>query len=124
MSLNFKELGKTGEAFVANYLQKEGYTIIAQNYQTRSGEIDVIAMKDDVIAFVEVKLRTKHYFHLSNVIVPSKQRKIIKTAKWFIVKHDCGPKSYRFDVALLEQNKTRYEMTYIPNAFTESESYY
>ncbi len=121
MSQNFKQLGAKGELLVAEKLKNAGYTILAQNYTARSGEIDLIAMKDEVIAFVEVKLRTKQYFQLSQVIVPSKQRKIIKTAKLFIVKNDFGPKSYRFDVALVELQATQnFKITYIPNAFTES----
>lgn len=126
MSKNFKQLGSKGELLVAQKLQNEGYTLLAQNYTARSGEIDLIAIKDEVIAFVEVKLRTKQYFQLSQVIVPSKQRKIITTAKLFISRNlHLGPKSYRFDVALVEKEPTQdFAITYIPNAFTESYGYY
>lgn len=125
MPKDFKQLGSKGESLVADKLQQDGYTLLAQNYTTRTGEIDVIAMKNEVIAFVEVKLRRSQYFQLSQVIVPSKQRKIIKTAKLFIARNNFGAKSYRFDVALVEKQPTAdFEITYIPNAFTESHGYY
>ena len=47
--------GKEGELLVTQHLQKQGYKIIAQNYRKPFGEVDVIAQKDDTIAFVEVK---------------------------------------------------------------------
>ena len=50
-------LGSWGEAKSAEYLRKNGYKIEAMNYNSRFGEIDIIARKKKIIAFVEVKLR-------------------------------------------------------------------
>lgn len=117
-------LGKKGEDLVALYLQQQGYTICARNYTQRCGEIDIIAQKETVRAFVEVKLRQSHYFALSEVITPSKQRKIIAAARWYNsqerTQHDL---IYRFDVALLEHHGSDYDITYIPNAFTQGETW-
>ncbi len=116
-----KELGSQGEALVARYLENQQFTIKAYNYAQRWGEIDLIALKGDLIAFVEVKLRQHHYFNLSEVIGLSKQQKIIRTARTYIAQHHLYAMVCRFDVALVERVKESYELTYIPNAFTASE---
>jgi putative endonuclease len=119
---NRRKLGNTGELLVITHLEQDGYIIAAQNYQKKYGEIDIVARKDDVVAFVEVKLRKKKYFATSEVITPSKQRKIIATAKAFILEHKIYNALYRFDVALVtfDHNK-QPDITYIPNAFTQRE---
>ena len=62
MTAQTKNLGNAGENFAANYLENLGYTIFSKNCRILSAEIDIIAEKDDVIIFVEVKTRssTKH----------------------------------------------------------------
>jgi putative endonuclease len=47
--------GKLGEAIAEKYLRDKGYSIIERNYRQRCGEIDIIAKKDNVVHFVEVK---------------------------------------------------------------------
>ena len=51
------ELGARGEALAADYLEKNGYRILDRNYRCRMGEIDLVARKENTLAFVEVKLR-------------------------------------------------------------------
>lgn len=117
-----KELGHKGEHLVASYLERDGFTIRALNYTRKTGEIDVIAQKNELVVFVEVKLRQKSYFHLSSVIDYPKQQKIIKTARIYKSYNQLYEHVLRFDVALLEQDDDTdaYAITYIPNAFTAS----
>jgi putative endonuclease len=111
-------LGRQGEDLVGKFLERQGFTIIARNYAKRDGEIDLIASKGDTLAFVEVKTRSKIYFDVSEVITPSKQRKIIMVAKEFIVRHGHDTKIGRFDVAFIETCADN-AITYIENAFCE-----
>ena len=110
--------GKEGELLVAQYLQKKGYTIITQNYRKRFGEVDLIAQKDDTLAFVEVKWRNNPLIDSAELIRPSKQKKIISIAKEFLSKHTHEDIVCRFDVALIEYNNNSLSLQYIPNAFT------
>jgi len=119
MKLDRKQLGAYGEKKVAEWLQQKGFTIQETNYRKKYGEIDIIATRNDIVAFIEVKFRTTHYFNLSEVITPSKQRKIIKTAKTYILESGMIGKIYRFDVALLEKHIDKFKLTYVPNAFTQ-----
>ncbi|MCE1189974.1 MAG: YraN family protein, partial [Ignavibacteria bacterium] len=59
MSCLNKELGKEGENLAVEYLKEQGYEIIARNVTMgKNGEIDIIALKDDIYAFVEVRSRS------------------------------------------------------------------
>lgn len=116
-----QQLGSAGENAVGCWLEKQKFSILAYNYRIVGGEIDVIARQDDLIAFVEVKVRTHDYFNSSELIVPSKQKKIIITARRFCMQHRIRDAILRFDVALLQPHGDAFEITYIPNAFTHHE---
>lgn len=113
-------IGKTGEEFTCQWLRNQGYQILAQNYRTRMGELDIVAQRQETVAFVEVKTRETEYFPMSSLIVPSKQRKIIATAKRYLFENQfTNQKIYRFDIALVQGNYPHYSISYIENAFTE-----
>lgn len=118
MSTNKINLGKKGEELVCLYLIKRGFVIHQKNYKTRLGEIDIIAQQGETLIFVEVKLRHNPLFYLSELIVESKQRKIITTARHYIHFQNLDNLVYRFDVALVERHQSDYEISYIENAFT------
>lgn len=114
--------GEHGETITVQWLTKQGYYILHRNYHTRYGEIDVIARKEKVVAFIEVKIRTKNYFNLSEIINFNKQKKIIATARYFCTKELQGDEMiYRFDVALLHQHDNNVVIEYIENAFVPKE---
>ncbi len=110
-------LGNAGEQAVGDLLQKNGFTLICYNFRSRGGEVDIIARRGELVCFVEVKARTKDYFNSSNLITPSKQKKIIYTARLFCLKKKISDAILRFDVALVRPVGTTFDITYIPNAF-------
>ncbi len=110
-----KSVGNYGEQLVANQLEREGYTIQARNYTKRYGEVDIIASKKDVIAFVEVKNRFNPLFDMTELIPRSKQRKLAAVAKAFLAHYHTTEVTCRFDVALVTRSQ---EISYIENAFT------
>lgn len=115
-----KTLGNFGEDLTAAWLEQRSYTILARNYTTRWGEIDLIAQKDDVIAFIEVKTRKNVYFNVATVVTRSKQLKMIRTAQQYILTHKIYEKVFRFDVATVTPNENHtYHVEYIENAFTQ-----
>ena len=115
-----KKTGAAGESAVAQWLTDHGFFVLEKNYRTREGEVDLIAQKDDLIVFVEVKTRKKRHFCLSQVIVPKKQKRLILAAKQYIFNQQYIDKAFRFDVALVEEGKD-YTIEYIPNAFYSGE---
>jgi putative endonuclease len=124
MATQQKELGKRGELHVCRYLEQENFTIKTVNYTRKSGEIDIIAQRSNLLVFVEVKLRSYLYFAVSQIITPAKQKKIIQTACHY--RHEQGLENMilRFDVALLTYKDVDYELTYIPDAFRPGERFF
>lgn len=116
--MNNKEKGQSGERLVAQYLEKNGYKVIAQNFRQKCGEVDVIAQKHDTVAFVEVKWRTNPLIDSAEIISLSKQRKIASVAKLFLSQHTDLEVVCRFDVALIEENNNTLNIRYIVNAFS------
>ncbi len=110
--------GAYGEKFTAEYLIKSGYTIKQTNYCSKYGEIDIIAEKDGVLCFVEVKTRSLNCaFEPVYAVNESKRKKIIKTAYQYIFDFQYDGAA-RFDVALLIlDNEKTVDFTYIENAF-------
>lgn len=112
-----KELGNSGEKAVAQHLQARGFSILALNVTSKFGEIDLIARSGELLVCVEVKTRKDLYFPLSQVITPSKQRKIIMTAKWFLMKQGLTDVVVRFDVALVHHTAHGAQIEYLESAF-------
>lgn len=94
-----KLLGNRGERLAAKYLRKQGFKILARQYRTRMGELDLIARDGDVVVFVEVKTR-KHAAagHPVEAITPAKQKKLTQLALAYLKQHRLLEHSARFDV--------------------------
>jgi putative endonuclease len=115
-----RRFGDQGETFVCTYLTKNRYIILERNYRTRFGEIDIIAQIDDTICFIEVKTRAHYHAGMGEIVTPSKQRKIIQTAKHFLMNNVSTSYIARFDVAFLVGDEpSKLTLSYIPNAFYE-----
>ncbi|HTM05768.1 MAG TPA: YraN family protein [Patescibacteria group bacterium] len=114
--------GNWAEQYVAVHLMKSGFTILHKNYRKTFGEIDIIAYQRNLLIFVEVKARKTKTVNPEEIIVKSKQKKIIATAKDFLMYfHEYDRVTARFDVALIEGNEQQATMSYIENAFQPDE---
>ena len=79
------ELGQFGEEKACEYLTSLGYCILERNYRTRLGEIDIIALKNQVLTFVEVKTRRSCvYGRPAEAVTKAKQRKIHLCAEVYL----------------------------------------
>ena len=118
--MNLGVAGKKGEDMVAAFLRKSGYTIIKRNYISRFGEIDIIAGKDDLLLFVEVKTRRVNSFISPKEAVDShKIRRMMLTAEDYLSKtQSADGLQPRFDVAEVSVKEDgTYHLNYIKNAF-------
>ena len=115
-----KRIGQSGEKRAYEYFVSKGYEIVETNFRTRSGEIDLIASKDNIIVFAEVKtLLKKSPELLSRELNLQKQKRIIETAKYFLIKHRRYSNSFvRFDVVVIDMPGFP-EVYHIENAFSE-----
>ena len=109
------ETGRAGEQIAARYLQKQGYRLLAMNYRTRYGEIDLIAQDGDTVVFVEVKTRKDASFAPAYAAVtPKKQERLRQTAQQWMAEK--GEQPARFDV--VEVYTATQTMRHIKDAFT------
>ncbi len=116
-----RKAGNIGEDAVCGFLVRHGYEIIKRNFTVRGGEIDIIAEKADIIAFVEVKTRTIGSMTSAEEAADlRKQRLIIRTAKAYL-QNVAQPLQCRFDVATVETEGGKVKkLRYYVNAFDAS----
>ena len=112
--------GQFAENLALNYLQEQGLTRLQENFSCKYGEIDLIMRDNEFIVFIEVRYRKKTQFgHPLETINYSKQKKIIKTVQYFLLKNpEFNQLACRIDaVALNSQDKSRQDhIDWVKNA--------
>ena len=98
--------GKSAEEFAAHYLQRQGMTLVSQNYRCKYGEIDLIMHHNKTTVFVEVRYRKSQYFGSgAETVNYHKQRKLLATASHYLQNNPKAAKRpCRFDVVSLSVN--------------------
>ena len=119
--MNQREVGTRQESRAAEYLESLGYHILVRNFRCRFGEIDLIAEKDGMLLFVEVKLRTNLQYGMPREYVTAKKQEKLRAAALLYLSERELDVPARFDVAEVytdvrhSAGKTR--IRYIANAF-------
>jgi putative endonuclease len=103
MTTRRQAVGRWGEDTAAEYLEANGYAILARNVHSAHGEIDVVASKGGLLVFVEVKTRRSHNFaYPEESVTRRKQIFMLSAAEDYLQAHpDCGD-SWQFDVIAVE----------------------
>ena len=80
-----RKVGREGEGIAADFLQKKGFRILKRNYSTKFGEIDLIVAKNNVLTFVEVKLKRGDDFGTpEEMIGSSKLSRVTRMAEFYL----------------------------------------
>jgi len=94
--------GKSGEDFAVNYLQKKGYKILARNFRSKFGEIDIVAKEAETLVFVEVKTRNNKKYGLPYEAVNNRKlEKIKQIGEYYCLKMGIKKTKMRVDVLSL-----------------------
>lgn len=122
---NRKGIGFLGENIAGRFLESRGYKILAKNYQKPWGEIDIIAEKEGIIVFCEVKTNSKKFFGNSFNpelrVNPVKARHIIRTAELLMNSRFAGQdREWRIDIIAVTINSFSHkaEIKHFKNAVT------
>lgn len=117
MSLLRKLLGRTGEDLAAKHLEGRGYSILERNYRAPYGEIDLVALDNGTVVFVEVKTRTTDVYGAPELAVDRrKQAHMVRAALGYLKHKKLHQMPCRFDVvAISGKDSDRVEV--IQNAF-------
>jgi len=112
------ETGNIGESKAAEYLIENGYSILEKNYRHKRNEIDLIAVRDELLVFVEVK--TKSYTQFGNpeeMVDQAKADRVISAAENYVFEQD-WPHNIRFDiVSVLMKGERVQEIKHFEDAF-------
>jgi putative endonuclease len=113
-----KTIGTIGEQIAADYLIKDGYKIIARNWVFNHKELDIVALKDDNIVFVEVKTRNNVFDDSARDLINfKKQKMLVEAANHYITKYNIDLEA-RFDVAIVVLKSSGNQISIICNAFS------
>ena len=111
-----KKMGKAGEVLAAEALEAKGYYILRRNYTCPYGEIDIIAIKNKVISFIEVKTRTQEKFgNPLEAITKSKLKSIFLCSRYYL--QNCKKRYSRtqIDAIGILLNKDNQKIDFIEN---------
>jgi putative endonuclease len=103
--LNTRQKGNLAEDKSVQFLIQNGYKIIERNFYSRFGEIDIIAEKDDILHFVEVK--SGDSFQPIYNVTKSKLQKIIKSLNLYLKKHKLN-NFYQIDVITIHNGDLEF----------------
>ncbi|MCX7882306.1 MAG: YraN family protein [Brevinematales bacterium] len=104
-------LGRWAEEKACQYLQNQGCIILARNYRTVHGEIDIIALEKETLVLIEVKCRKFHQRQWCDVAIsPQKIKRILKTAEIYIEENEIVFQEMRVDVIWLIRNQNSVEL--------------
>jgi len=118
--LDKRAVGMRGQEEAERFLRKNGYRIIARNWKTRMGEIDLVGKRKNDLAFVEVKalVSPRSPFKPEDHFTFSKQKRLARLALLFLARYNLCPASYQIDLVAVDLNDdlTLREIRYYPRA--------
>ena len=111
------EFGKKGEQMAAALLSENGYTILEKNYRFKKAEIDIIALKENILAVVEVKSRSSDVvINPKDAITAKKIKLLTLAANEYVIANDLDVE-VRFDIISILKEKENYKTEHIEDAF-------
>ncbi|MCM8744932.1 YraN family protein [Thermomicrobium sp. CFH 73360] len=119
------ELGEAGEAAVARWLADKGWVLIVRNWRSRSGELDIVALDDDVLVAVEVKVRRVDVAEPAEwAVTIAKRRRLLATLAEFLAAHpEHGQRLCRIDLVAVTVDRAGrvVRWRHFPGSVTEGE---
>lgn len=116
-----KLIGNQIEELATKYLKARGLSILQRNFYSKFGEIDIICTNaaTEELIFVEVRFRTSNdYGTPEATITLQKRKKIILSAKYYLMKHQWANNMFcRFDMLAVSKNDANFEFNWLQNAF-------
>ena len=113
-----KELGQRAENLAVEFLSKKSYQILERNWRFSRAEIDVIARHEEVLIFIEVKMRSYNYYGNPEDFVSERQQALIQEAAAQYMEQIGHDWEIRFDIiSILWQDHQEAKLTHIKDAF-------
>lgn len=114
-SSHHQQTGRDGERVASEFLIGKGYEIVETNYRYKRSEIDIIAKKDHLLVFVEVKTKSYSSFGFPEEAVDTrKAKKVIEGADHYVHENN-WKENIRFDIIAIDNSKQ--EVLHLEDAF-------
>ena len=111
------ELGKLGEQLAVDFLKREGYQILETNWVFAKAEVDIIAIRGNVLSIVEVKTRSGIGFGLPQEFVNRKKiQLLVKAVNEFVISRKLDV-DVRFDIIGIHKVDSKFDITHLTDAF-------
>ena len=112
-----RDIGKKGEHEAEHFLLEKGFRILDRNFRFKRCEIDLIVIKEELLVFVEVKVRSSNTFGYPESFVSNQQvERITEAAEEY--QHQIGwSKDIRFDIISIEGRGEQSKITHFEDAF-------
>lgn len=118
MTQHNQRMGQLGERIAARWLERKGWRIVYRRFRNGRRDIDLVAQRDAMVAFVEVKARKGAEFgDPVEAVDHRKQRELVKSAHVWIDRHGRTEESYRFDVVGVLVDGERVLVKHVEDAF-------
>lgn len=117
---NTLQTGAAGERIAKEYLRAKGYDILNANWSTTFGELDIVAKRDDVLVFIEVKTRRRPSTEPAlEAVTPAKHDRMLKAIYQYLADQDIDPEAqWRIDVIAVALNAgARPKIDHVEDAF-------
>ena len=111
------DLGKKGEQLAVDFLIDNNYKILEKNYRYLKAEVDIIALKENILAVIEVKTRSTNYFGNPEDFVNPKKIKLLLSAIDFYVNEKDLDVEVRFDIIAIIHHKQETKIVHLEDAF-------
>lgn len=113
-------LGRIGEELAANYLVKNGFYILERNWRSKYGyEIDIIAFKDNILHFVEVKTRRSSFVDPLSAIDSKKASHLCRGAYLYKKYKRFNYETFIDSIRIIYRSENDYDLTFVPGIHTE-----
>lgn len=111
-------IGQLGEQLAQRHLEEKGFAILETNWRNGRHEIDIIAYKEGMIVFAEVKTRSNlDYGNPEDFVTRNKQKSYIRLANNYVINHHRN-EEVRFDIISVNLSGTSYHIVHIEDAFS------
>lgn len=116
-AFNTTDKGREGEAIAKRFLEMQGYVVVDCNWRVGKLEIDLVALHDKTMVFVEVKTRTVADFgEPESFVSAAKQKHLVRAANAYLQERNITLES-RFDIIAVLNNNNTHTVKHIPDAF-------
>ncbi|MCP3099552.1 YraN family protein [Myxococcus sp. K15C18031901] len=110
--------GAEAEEAAVRFLEAQGWRVRARNWPCRHGELDVVAEREDIVCFVEVRMRSSAVWgDPAHTVSFAKQRRVVKAALHYLFAHEVRGRMIRFDVISVVGRGASATVEHIPGAF-------